>query len=252
MNGRFADEAKAEAHWLIQSGQREEAMAILKTLIEENPPSKDLYEDVIYNYLLGEAYSEAKDLARRYEREFDAKPTPELSLESIEKEERKQRDAQSRYAAGERTVFRRLSLWERGNPPRYLPWSRVVWQEVRIEPDAVVLKKRLKTYRLRWDEIRRASLTKKQAYYAENFSYVLKLIILETADGKTYTIDVSTMVPELENVKGLEQAVRDRLALEEAEVQKRDVASDWLGAVLFLLVLASAVLLLLYVVNSFL
>jgi hypothetical protein len=36
------DELKAEANLLMQTGQREEAKAILKALIEQNLPSKDL------------------------------------------------------------------------------------------------------------------------------------------------------------------------------------------------------------------
>lgn len=237
MPEKDVDEAKAEANRLMQSSQREEAKAILKVLIEQNPPSEELYEDVIYNYLLGEAYPEAKELARRYEREFGAKPTPELSLESIEKEERNQRDAQTHYAAGAPKVFRRLSLMERGNFPRYLPWSSWVWQEVRIEPDAIVLKKRLRTHRLRWSQIRRASLTKGESYYAENFSYVLKRVFLETTHGETYKIDVSTMAPEFENVTLLEQALREHLALEEGSLRKRNEADDWLGGFLAILII---------------
>jgi tetratricopeptide (TPR) repeat protein len=84
-----ADELKAEANLLMQTGRREEAKAILRALVEGNPPSEELYEDVIYNYLLGEAYPEAKELARRFEREFGAPPTPEVSLEEIEKQERR-------------------------------------------------------------------------------------------------------------------------------------------------------------------
>jgi tetratricopeptide (TPR) repeat protein len=249
MPQKDVDEAKAEANRLMQTGRREEAKAILETLIERNPPSEDLYEDVIYNYLLGEAYPEAKKLARRYEREFGAKPTPELSLENIEKEERKQRDALARYATGEAQVFRRLSLMERGNFPRYLPWSSWVWQEVRIAPDAIVLKKRLRTHRLRWSQIRRASLTKDEAYYAGNFSYVLKRVFLETTSGETYKIDVSTMAPEFENVTMLEQAIREHLTLEEGTLRKRNEANDWLGGFLVLLVIFLIAISLIYLAH---
>jgi tetratricopeptide (TPR) repeat protein len=237
MPEKDVDSLKAEANLLIQTGRQEEAKAILKALIEQNPPSEELYEDVIYNYLLGGAYPEAKELARRYQREFGAQPTPELSLEAIEKEERRQRDTQSHHAAGEPKVFRRLSLMERGNFPRYLPWSSVVWQEVRIDPDAIVLKKRLRTHRLRWSQIRQASLTKDEAYYIGNFKYVLKRIVLETTDGKTYKIDVSTVAPELEGVRELEQAIRDHLTLEEGPLRKRNEADDWLGGFVVILVI---------------
>jgi hypothetical protein len=227
-----ADDLKAEANLLMQTGRREEAEAILRALIERNPPSKELYEDVIYNYLLGEAYPEAKELARRYEREFDAQPTPELSLEEIERQER--RNARTRRVAGGSRVFRRLSLMERGDLPRHLPWSSMVWQEVRIEPDAIVLEGRLRTHRLGWGQIRRASLTKDEAYYMSNFRYVQKLIVLETSEGKTYKIDVTNAVPEFGGVTELERAIRDHLALEEGPLRKRNEADDWLAAFLFI------------------
>jgi Bacterial PH domain len=126
---------------------------------------------------------------------------------------------------------------ERGNFPRYLPWSSVVWREVRIDSDAIVLKKRLRTHSLRWSQIRRASLTKDEAYYAGNFSYVLKRIVLEIADGETYKIDVSTVAPELEGVRELEQAIRDHLTLEEGPLRKRNEADDWLGGFVVILVI---------------
>lgn len=245
MNGRSVDEAKAEANLLMQSGNQEQAKSILRALIEGNPPAQDLYEDVIYNYLLGGAYQEAKELARRYEREFCAEPTAELSLKSIEKEERKRQHARARHAAGEPRSFQRLSLWERGNFPRHFPWSRVVWQEVCIEPDAILLKRRLRIRRLAWPQIKRASLIKKRSFYGENTSYVLRLIVLETTDSKKYKIDVSFVAPEFENVAALENAVREYLALEEGQVQERNAVSDWLGGLLTLLIIVFAMLLLL-------
>lgn len=229
-----ADELKAEANLLMQTGRREEAKAILRALVKGNPPSEELYEDVIYNYLLGEAYPEAKDLARRYEREFGTPPTPELSLEEIEKQERRLWDTRTRHAAGGSRVFRRLSLMERGDPPRHLPWSPVVWQEVRVEPDAIVLRGRLRTHRLGWGQVRRASLTKDEAYYMSNFRYVEKLIILETVGGEKYKIDVTTMVPEFGGATELEGAIRDHLTLEEGPLRKRNEADDWLSGFLLL------------------
>lgn len=246
MSDRSVDGALAEANLLMQADRREGAKAILKVLVEQNPPSEALYEDVIYNYLLGGAYREAKELARRYEREFGAEPSPELSLESIEKEERKQQDALARHDTGEPRSFRRLSLWERGNFPRYLPWSGTVWQEVRIEPDAILLKKRLRTHRLKWAEIERAALTKKRSFYGENTSYILRLVVLETAYDKKYRVDVSVVAPEFNNVEALERAVREHLALEEEQVQERSAVSDWFGGFLTLLVIIFATLLLLY------
>jgi tetratricopeptide (TPR) repeat protein len=243
------DELKAEANLLMQTGRREEAKAILQAMIERNPPSEDLYEDAIYNYLLGEAYPEAKQLARRYQREFGAQPTPELSLEEIEKQERRRRDAQARRAAGGPEVFRRLSLMERGDLPRYLPWSSVVWQEVRIDSDAIVLEGRLRTHRLGWGQIRRASLTKDEAYYMGNFKYVLKRIFLETVEGKKYKIDVSNAVPEFGGAMELERAVRDHLMLEEGPLRKRNEADDWFWGFVVMLVIGLVSIGLLYLIH---
>jgi hypothetical protein len=238
MPGKDVDESKAEANLLMQTGRQEEAKAILQELIERNPPSEELHEDVIYNYLLGGAYPEAKELAQRYQREFGAPPTPELSLEEIEKQERGRGDAQTRYAAEGSKVFRRMSTMERGDFARHLPWKSMVWQEVRIDPDAIVLEGRLRTHRLRWGQIRRASLTKDEAYYMSNFRYVQKLIVLETVEGETYKIDVSNVVPELEGVRELEQAIRDRLRLEEGPLQKWNEADARLGGFVAMLVIA--------------
>ena len=233
-----ADDLKDEANLLMQTGRREEAKAILRALVERNPPSEELYEDVIYNYLLGEAYPEAKELARRFEREFGAPPTPELSLREIEKQERRLWDTQTRHAAGGSRVFRRLSLMERGDLPRHLPWASMVWQEVRVEPDAIVLRGRLRTHRLGWGQVRRASLTKDEAYYATNFRYVEKLIVLETVGGEKYKIDVTTMVPEFGGAIELERAVRDHLTLEEGPLRKLDLADDWFLTFFLLAVIA--------------
>ena len=244
-----ADELKAEANLLMQTGRPEEAKAILRALVEGNPPSEELYEDVIYNYLLGEAYPEAKELARRFEREFGAPPTPELSLEEIEKQERRLWDTRTRPGAGGSRVFRRLSLMERGDLPRHLPWSSAVWQEVRVEPDAIVLRGRLKTHRLGWGQVRRASLTKNEAYYMSNFRYVEKLIILETVDGQTYKIDVSIMVPEFGGATELEGAIRDHLRLEEGPLRKRNEADDWFWGFVVMLVIGLVSLGLLYLIH---
>lgn len=251
MNERSVDEAKAEANLLVQSGNQEEAIAILKALIERNPPSEDLYEDVIYNYLLGGAYPEAKELARRYEREFGTIPTPELSFQTIEEQEREQRQSRAHRAAGYPKVFRRLPLWERGDFSRYLPWSRVVWQEIWVDTDAIVLKKRLRTYRLEWVRVKRALLTKERAYIAGNFGYVLKLVVLRTAEGKTYKIDVSTAVPEFRDVQALEKTLRQHLTLEEGAVGDIDAVSEWISGLLLLLVVFSVTALLLYLISYF-
>jgi tetratricopeptide (TPR) repeat protein len=244
-----ADELKAEANLLMQTGRREEAKAILRALVEGNPPSEDLYEDVIYNYLLGEAYPEAKELARRFEREFGAPPTPELSLQEIEKQERRLWDTRTRHGAGGSRVFRRLSLMERGDLPRYLPWSSVVWQEVRVEPDAIVLRGRLRTHRLGWGQVRRASLTKDEAYYMSNFRYVQKLIVLESVEGETYKIDVTTMVPEFGGATELEGAIRDHLTLEEGPLRKRNEADDWLSGFLLLVGIIVLCIIVLYLLG---
>jgi hypothetical protein len=138
---------------------------------------------------------------------------------------------------------------ERGNPARHLPWGSAVWQEVRIEPDAVVLRGRLRIHRLGWGQVRRALLTNDEAYYASNFRYVQKLIVLETVEGETYMIDVTTMVPEFGGATELEGAIRDHLTLEEGPLRKRNEADDWLSGFLLLVGIIVLCIIVLYLLG---
>ena len=245
------DKSVAEANRLMEAGEHEEAKVILEGLIERNSPSEDLYENIIYNYLLGECYAKAKEVAQRYEHEFGAKPTPELSLEAIEEEERKQQIIENHHGSGGQAVFQRLSIGARGGLPRYLPWRSMVWQEVRVEPKAIVLVKRRRIYSLKWEDIRSASLKKERSFVGENRSYVKKLIILQTIRGETHKVDVSTTFPEFARPRALEQAVRNRLSLEEGDVEEWDESRGLLGGLLAFLIVLLIVALGIWATNAF-
>ena len=120
--------------------------------------------------------------------------------------------------------------------------EQVWWQEVRIEPEGIVLKRLLRTRRLRWADVMRASLTKERSYYTENSSYVRRLVVLKTRDGRAYKVDVSTTAPELEDPEALERAIGEHLPLEEGEVQEWDESRGLLGGLVAFLVLVSVVL----------
>lgn len=243
MSERYEEESLAEANRLMEGGKREAARAILERLYKSLPPSRDLYENIIHNYLLGEYYEQAKETARCYEREFGTKPTPEISVEAIEKEQRKQQTIEDYPKTGEKAGFRRPTIGERGGLPRYLPWSPAVWKEVRVEPQSIVFVKHQRSYRLRWEEIRSVSLKKQRSFVSQYKSYVQKLIVLRTIRDETYKVDVSTTSPEFVNPRALEKAIKTHLPLKEGDIEEWDESRGMLGGMLaFLIVLLIATL----------
>ena len=245
------DNSIAEANRLMEAGAREKAKTILTELIEQNEPSEELYENVIYNYLLGGCYAEAMEISKRYELEFGEKPTPEISLQAIAEKQRKQRAIEDRHEAAGSTNFQRLTIKERRGLSRYLLWRGKIWQEVRVEPREIVLVKRRRIYRLPWEEIRSTSLKKERSFVGENRSYIKKVVVLRTAQGKTYEIDVSTTFPEFARPRVLEEAIKSYLSVEEGEVEEWDETRGMLGGLSASLILLLIGALVLWLVNAF-
>lgn len=211
-------EAKAEAERLLSAGEYGEALSILKEVLEKNPPTKDLYQDIIYLYLSGEAYTEAKELSQRYEHVFGEKPPTELSAPSIDAQRRQYWETLNRHSSRGEAIFKRLSFFEKGGKHgATATWSGRAWREVHIYPDHIVLKKWWRTYSLEWDEVKEARLEKREATgsWANNVvKYVQKVIVLNTRE-RTFEIDVSTKFPEFENPSALEQMVSEHVGLED-------------------------------------
>lgn len=244
-------ESIAKANRLMEAGNREEARAILTGLVEQHAPSEELYENVIHNYLLGGCYTEAMEISQRYELEFGEKPAPELSLQAIAEEQRKQRAIEDSHEAAGNTIFQRLTTKERGGLSRYLLWRGKIWQEVRVEPGEIVLVKRRRVYRLPWEEIRSASLKKERSFVGEHRSYIKKVVVLRTVQGETYEIDVSTTFPEFARPRVLEEAIKSYLSVEEVEVEEWDETRGMLGGLVTFLIVLSIAALGLWLVNAF-
>jgi hypothetical protein len=203
---------------LIRAGKPEQARALLVEAVERGGEEFQDWDAAVELLVSAGFEADAEHLVQLYEQSHRG-PLPWGTTREDISRLVKERDAGSQLSA-DRLQFKRLSIWSRGMPSRYLPFDPRIIKHVEITPEEIVAEKRFGSVRLRWNEVIDCYLEKREAFTAVGYTeikYVKRLIVLRTPRDQL-VIDVSSTDPEFRHSDLLERTIRERVHTREGNL----------------------------------
>lgn len=209
-----------EADRLMEVGATAEAHAILKKLLEESSLSRGVYADIVYIYLSGFMYPEAKAAIERCKTLTGREPPVELSLQEIEAEELNHASQIEMYSRSELKIFRRMSLKERGHMSNY----PTIWpiKEIVISDDGITLVRKGRKYRYQWNEIGGAYTIREEGM--TRFARIIKTVMVLVTPDQKFTFDISANFPDFQNSRILVSELQKHLTIKQGALKKNETS----------------------------
>jgi len=217
--GSERDALRATERLLLRN-ERDRGMSVLDGLLAERPSDETLHADAVAICLTFGLHDEALSILDRYRAYNGAEARSDHSREEILALRTQAEDHEA--LPGERKVFRRMSLFERGRQSGLwlLPFRRAVRslpgildppRRITISPDGITIRRWGRSHHHPWADLNSARIEERELRTRyERFTH--RVLVLDTP-SRTYLIDVSANRPDFRGNTELLRELGARLDL---------------------------------------